>query len=69
MKNSIKIFYVIVFIILIGSIAVSTLLGYGKTDKETFVMMEKRNPTAKPVWTWERKNLKKWTMKKAMKKK
>ena len=60
MNNSIKIFYVIVFIILIGSVAVSTLLGYGKTDKETFVAMEKRNPTTKPIWTWERKNLKKY---------
>lgn len=60
MKNIIKILYVIVFIILIGGVAVSSLLGYGKTDKETFVMMEKRNPTAKPLWAWERENLKKY---------
>jgi hypothetical protein len=50
--------YVILFIILTRGVAVSTLLGYGKTDKETFVMMEKRNPTTKPIWIWERENLK-----------
>lgn len=58
MKNTIKIFYVIIFIILIGGLAVSSLLGYGKTDQAKFVMMEKRNPAAKPLWTCERENLK-----------
>ena len=60
MKNIIKILYIIIFIILTGSIAVSSLLGLGKTDDQTFIMMEKRNPTAKPLWKWEPGNLKKY---------
>jgi alginate O-acetyltransferase complex protein AlgJ len=60
MKNSIKIVYIIVFILLIGGVAVSSLLDYGKADVETFVKMEKRNPTTKPVWIWERENVEKY---------